>query len=418
MTEGKESIGMAEAPKRVSFFEFVALMAFVMCFIALSIDLMLPALGQIGSDLGVEHSNENQLIITTVFLGVAVGQLIYGPLSDAKGRKPVMYLGLLVFIVGTLICLFAQDMQTMLFGRFLEGLGAASPRVLTVAVVRDQYKGPQMARVMSLIMTVFILVPVIAPMLGQLVLMLAGWRAIFVVLLLLSLMILVWFGLRLEESLPKEKRVRQSVLVVAAGAKEVLTHKVAMAHVCSLGLVFGAFMGFLSTVQQIFQDIYGLGDQFPFYFAVLASGLGLSSFINSKLVMRFGSYLLVQSAQIFVALLSLAFWLACLGLGGSLPLWAAMAYFLLLLMGVGLLFGNMNSMSMEPFGHIAGLASSVVGAVSTLLAVVCGVLVGQAFDGTLLPLLAGFILLGTLSALCTQWARKEEARAALVVLES
>ncbi len=396
------------AQKQIGFTEFVAMMAFVTCFVAMAIDLMLPALAHIGIDLGVAQANDTQLIITTVFLGVAFGQILYGPMSDIVGRKPAVYLGFVIFIIGTLMSLFAQSMEMMLLGRLFQGLGAAAPRIITVAIVRDQYKGPQMARVMSLIMTVFILVPVVAPIIGQGILMVFGWRAIFAFLLLMAVGILIWFAMRLPETHAPEKRNRFSLALLKSSFFEVTSNRPAMAYVISLGLVFGAFMSFLSTVQQILQELYQLGVAFPFYFALLAAGIGASNFMNSKLVMRFGMKPLVMAAQISSVVLSVALVIYCLITGSFVPPFlVVMAYFMLLLMGIGLLFGNLNALCMEPFGHIAGLASSFIGVVSTLIAVVLGMLVGQAYNETLLPLVAGFIVLPGLAFLITRWASQQ-----------
>lgn len=379
---------------QMRFPEFVALMAFIMCFVALAIDLMLPALAMIGEDLGVVDPNHNQLVISGVFIGVALGQLFYGPLSDVWGRKPILYLGMSIFILGTLLSLFSQSMEVMVLGRVLQGFGAASPRTLTVAIVRDQYVGPQMARVMSLIMTVFILVPVVAPALGQGVLMLAGWRAMFALLLILALVVSIWAFLRLPESLSAEGRVPFSLRTIGQGLSEVLTHKVALANILALGMIFGAFLGFLSSVQQIMQAIYQLGAMFPLYFAVLALGLGVASYSNSRLVQRFGLYTLVQVALSAVVMFSVLALIFSFAVGHAVPLTGAMLYFMLVLLCMGLLFGNLNAMIMEGFGHIAGLASSLVGALSTLIAVLLGILIGQLFNATLVPVISGFLLLG------------------------
>ncbi|PIE25492.1 MAG: Bcr/CflA family drug resistance efflux transporter [Neptuniibacter caesariensis] len=394
-------------PQAIGFTEFVALLAFVTCFVAMAIDLMLPALAYIGEDLGVQQANDTQLVISTIFLGVAFGQALYGPLSDVVGRKPAIYLGFTVFIIGTIAAIFAQSLEMLLLGRLLQGLGAAGPRIITVAIVRDRYKGPQMARVMSLIMTVFILVPVIAPIIGQGILMVSDWRMIFVFLLLMALIILLWFGLRLPETLPSNQRQRFSLTQFSEGFKTIVANRVAMAYVVSLGLVFGAFLAFLSSVQQVLQELYDLGAAFPFYFAVLALGIGASNFLNAKLVVRFGMKRLVMFAQLGSALLSLVALMCTFWLGSVPPLGFLMGYFLLLLMGVGLLFGNLNALSMEPFGHIAGLASSFIGVVSTLLAVILGMAVGQAFNGTVIPLMLGFVILPGAAFWLTRWAAKQ-----------
>ena len=395
------------ARTEIGFSEFVALMAFVTCFVAMSIDLMLPALSQIGQDLEVLRDNDTQLIITTIFIGVAIGHIFYGPLADVVGRKPATYLGFAIFILGTSISLFSYSIAMMLLGRFLQGLGAAGPRIVTIAIVRDKSEGPEMARVMSLIMTVFVLVPVVAPIIGQGILWLSGWRMMFVFLLVAALAILLWFGLRLPETLIVEKRSKFSVKIVINSFKEVISNRVAMAYVIASGLGFGAFLGFLNSVQQVLQDLYHLGAKFPFYFAVLATGIGVASFINSKLVMRFGMKTLVLGTQMITVIISLLALISTFWLSAVPPLWCVMVYFMLVLMGIGLLFGNLNALSMEPFGHIAGLASGLIGGVSTLIAVIAGMLVGQAFNQTLIPIMLGFILLPGLSFAMTYWASRQ-----------
>lgn len=302
-------------------------------------------------------------------------------------------------------------MQTMLFGRFLQGLGAAGPRIVTLAIVRDQYKGAQMARVMSLIMTLFILSPVVAPLVGQLVLMFAGWREIFVLMLAIALIALFWFAIRLPESLAVEKRTPLRPVIIWNSIKELFAHQASRGFVLGLGLTFGAFLGFLNSVQQVLQDLYQLGAIFPVYFAVLAGGIGVASISNAKLVLLLGMRFLVLGAQLVTSIVSCCTWLFLVYFDSSLPLWALMLYFSLMLFALGVLFGNLNALAMEPFGHVAGLASSVVGAISTFMAVGFGIVVGQAFDDTVLPVIAGFALLGTSSGFITYWAFKHRCSA-------
>lgn len=385
------------------FGEFVALLAMMMSMVALSIDAMLPALPDIGRDLGVQRDNDTQLIISFVFAGYAVGQLIYGPLSDSYGRKPAIYLGFCFFIIGCLLSLFSTDFTTMLAGRLLQGLGAAGNRTVSVALVRDQYEGRVMARVMSSAMSIFILVPVIAPALGQALLFVAHWRAIFVAFLALAVMILTWFIIRQPETLPSEKRNpfswRRNLLAV----KEICTTRVAFGYTLASGLVSAGFLAYLASSQQIFQDQYGVGTLFPLYFATLALAIGGASFANSRLVMRYGMRTLSRTALYVLTVLSLMFFAIAWNLAGHPPLWGLMIYFLLLFFCIGLLFGNLNALAMEPLGHIAGVGASVVGALATLLSVPIGTLIAQSFDGTILPLVGGFTLLGLATLAMMIW---------------
>ena len=380
------------------FGEFIALIAMLSSLTALSIDAMLPALVTIGRELGVQHDNEAQLIISTLFLGLASGQVLFGPLSDATGRKPLMYVGLGIFMLGSLVSMLAQDFSHMLVGRFLQGLGASAPRVLSIALVRDCYAGRSMAQVMSFTMSIFILVPMLAPFLGQVILLVAGWRSIFTVFLLLALIVAVWFLLRMPETLPPDKRRAFTFRAFWRALREVVTNRVSMTYTVITGMVFGTFLGYLSSAQQILQIQYGLGERFPLYFALLALAVGASSFLNSRLVMRHGMYWLSKRAILLFTGLAGLFLLVAVGTAGHPPLAGLIAYLILAFLALGMLFGNLNALAMEPLGHIAGIGASVVGSLSTLTAIPLGTLIGQSYDGTILPLITGFFVLGLLAS--------------------
>ncbi len=390
--------------RNTTFVEFVALAAMLTSLAAMSIDAVLPALSQIGLELGVQRANDNQLVISLLFLGMAVGQLLYGPLSDSTGRKPAIFLGLALFMAGSLTALLAGSFRLLLVGRVMQGLGAAGPRIVTVALVRDQYEGRAMARVMSFVMAVFILVPVVAPLLGQGILVVAHWRAIFAVYLLLASLAAVWFGLRQPETLPAERRIPFSLGRIGRAIGEIVGNRISLGYTLAAGLVFGAFLGYLSSAQQIFQEQYGLGRLFPAYFAFLALAIGSASFMNARLVMRYGMRTLSFSSAVAVAGLSLMFLAIILPLGGHPPLWALMSYLLAVFFFVGILFGNLNALAMEPLGHIAGIGAAVVGAASTLISMMLGTVIGQSFNGTVLPLVTGFALLSLASYGVMRWA--------------
>ena len=370
--------------------EFVALTASMISLVALSIDAMLPALSSIGESLGVLHENDSQLIIATVFLGMAFGQLLYGPMSDATGRKPAIYIGYGFFAAGSLLCLFATDFNAMIAGRLLQGFGLAAPRIVTIAMVRDQYEGAAMARVMSFIMMVFILVPMVAPAIGQVILMLFNWRAIFAFILLAGLITALWFMFRQPESLPEQQRVPFRLARLGSASVEVCTNPVAIGYTLITGIIFSAFLGYLSSSQQLFQQQYGLGNQFPLYFALLASAIGLSSFINGRIVMRTGMHKPTLIALIALTLLSILFYCVSVASHGHPPLWLLTAYFIAAFACVGILFGNLNALAMQPLGHIAGIGASVIGSLSTLISVPCGIFIARSYNGTVLPLVGGF----------------------------
>lgn len=391
-------------PQALPFFEFVALMASMTALVALSIDAMLPALAQIAQDLGAQRANDSQLVISLIFLGLAIGQLLYGPLSDSIGRKPAIYLGFGVFTIGCFLGLFAVNFQMMLIGRFLQGFGVAGPRGVSIALVRDQYEGRAMARVMSFVMTVFILVPIVAPLLGQAIVLVAHWRAIFALYLVLIVLIGGWFLLRQPETLPNERRMAFRGRRIFAAFREVFTNRTALGYTVMAGLVQGGFVGYLNSAQQIFQEQYGLGAQFPFYFAALAVALGAASFSNARLVMRFGMRNLSRWALFALSGLGLVFVVVAGSTAGNPPLWLLMSYLLLTFFAVGILFGNLNAQAMEPLGHIAGVGAAVVGALATFLSTFLGAAIGQSYNGTVLPLVIGFALFGLVSLGVMRWA--------------
>ena len=394
----------AKVKTRPSFTEFVVLVSLLMALTALSIDAMLPALPQIGIELNVETANGRQLVVSTIFLGIALGQLFFGPLSDSIGRKPAIYAGLGLFMVGTLLSLLAGNFSMMLAGRLLQGVGASSPRAVTLALVRDQFAGRAMARVMSFVMTVFVLVPMLAPSMGQAILLFASWRAIFGSFLVLAALLLIWFALRQPETQAPENRAPFTGRRILQAAQEILKTRLALGYTLTAGLVGGAFIGYLNSAQQIFQEQYALGARFPILFAVISSALGLASLSNARLVMRLGMRLLVSRALLAIFLLSAAVLGATAVFGAQLPLAAFMAYLMLAFFCVGILFGNMNALAMEPLGQVAGIGAAVVGALSTMISTLLGTLIGQSYNGTVLPLVIGLGVLSGLSMLVVRWA--------------
>ncbi len=387
-----------------AFAEFVILVSSLMSLTALSIDAILPALSQISTDLQVQNANERQWVISMIFLGLACGQLFFGPLSDSIGRKAAIYAGLALFMLGTLPSMLALNFPMLLLGRLMQGIGISAPRAVTVALVRDQYEGRGMARVMSFVMTVFILVPMIAPTFGQAILLFTGWRAIFGSYLLLAAIVTIWFALRMPETLSPEHRAPFSARRIILTIREVVTIRPALGYTVTAGLISGILIGYLNSSQQILQELYALGEQFPLYFALLSAAVGVATFLNTRLVMRFGMHLLVRKSLSTIFVLSVvALGLAILAEGVP-PLWALIVYLMLSFFCVGILFGNLNALAMAPLGHIAGTGAAVVGALSTLLSVLLGTLIGQSYNGTILPLVAGIFILSGLSLAVVHWA--------------
>ncbi|GAA6134735.1 multidrug effflux MFS transporter [Oceaniserpentilla sp. 4NH20-0058] len=396
----------AKQPSRL---EFICLMAALMSMVALSIDAMLPALNIIGADLSVINPNDNQLVISMIFLGMGLGMIFYGPISDSFGRKNAIYLGTGIFLVGCLISIFAQDFDQMLFGRVLQGFGAASSRVVTIAIMRDKYEGPEMAKVMSLMMMVFIMVPALAPSVGQILLIFADWHWIFILLFVFALVSTLWLHLRQEETLTPDKRIAFSFKQIKLGMLETLKHPESRTYTLGAGIMFGAFIGYLSSSQQILQIQYETGQLFSLYFGVLALAVGFSSFANSKLVMRMSMQTLCIMALAVILAASILF-LVYAQFSQSHPgLLSFMLYMMLTFFCFGILFGNFNALAVQPLGHIAGVATSVISTVQMLISVVVGTYIGQQYNGTVIPMVIGFIAASGITLALLIWIRKKQA---------
>lgn len=388
------------------FTEFVTLMALMTSMVALSIDAMLPALAEIGTELGVAAINDTQAVITALLVGMALGQLVYGPVSDSTGRKAPIYVGFAIFLAGCVLSMVARDFTTMLAGRFLQGLGVAGPRSVSIALIRDLHAGREMARVMSMIMSVFIFVPIAAPAVGQAILLVADWRMIFAFFLLLAGGCLVWFGIRLPETLPAERREDFSVPTKLRAARAVLTNRAAVGFTLTAGISSGAFVGYLASSRQIFQDVYEVGELFSAYFAVLAASIGLAAFLNGRLVLRYGMYPLTRRALIALAVLCVSFFTYSLWRDGRPEFGAFMAWLLVAFFFVGVLFGNINALAMETLGKVAGIGAALVASGSLAVSVVLGALIGQSFDGTVNPFIGGYAALSLLSLPVLHWAAR------------
>ena len=375
-----------------------------MSLVALSIDAMLPALPEIGRDLGALRRNDAQFVITAVFLGLGFGQILFGPLSDRIGRKAAIYAGLILFMAGCLVSIFARTFEVMIAGRVLQGFGVAGPRIVTIAMVRDRYEGRGMARLMSFAMAVFILVPTVAPALGQGILWLGGWRAIFAAIFAIAAIALAWFGLRQPETLPAAHRRPFSPRDIGRAALEVLRTRAALGYTLATACVFAPFLAYLSSAQQIFQDAYRTGALFPLWFGVLALAFGCASFVNGRLVMKHGMRRLSKATAVAITLASVVAWALAFAFEGLPPFWLFMAYLLVAFFCIGLLFGNLNALAMKPLGHIAGVGAAVVASLTTFIGVPLGGLVGQSFDGTMYTQIGAFAVFGAGTLAATRWA--------------
>ncbi len=374
-------------------FEFIALMASLMSIVALAIDTLLPAIPAIGETIHSTDPKANQMFVTMIFLGLGVGQLFFGPLSDQYGRKPMVYAGFVVFGVASFICLLAPNIEVMVIGRILQGIGLSSHRTIAISIIRDSYSGDYMARVMSFITAFFILVPVVAPALGKFILDNFNWQSIFYVHLFLGMALWIWFWKRQEETLKPEYKVRFSSKSFIAGTKEMLRHPETVIYTFVSGLVTGAFLVYLSSAQHIFEDQYGLREAFPYIFAGLAISIGTSTFTNGTMVMRFGMRNLSFAATILFSLIAIGYVL--LFWNGPNPNVSVLVAFLFLqFFCLGFMWGNFRSIAMEPIGHIAGIGAAINGFVSTLISVPIATLIGSFLEDLVLPLFVGLACCG------------------------
>lgn len=385
----------ARDPKpELSFGEFVALMALMISIVALSIDSVLPALGIIADELGASGANDGQLIVVFLFIGLGVGQLIFGPLSDAVGRRRSISVGFIVFFIGTIISLTATDIDTMLAGRLFQGLGLSAPRIVSVAIIRDLYEGRRMASVMSFIMATFIAVPMIAPLLGQLILIVASWQAIFLVIMFVGAISLAWYLVRQGETLAEKDRAPFTPGRVASAIRFMLRERTCLVYTVALGIANGPFVFYLSSAQQLFGVSYGLGQWFPLYFSGMSLVLGVSSYINGKNVVKHGREKTAMFALTGTITGSILFSGFALYYGWLPPLGLATAYIMAVFLCIGLVAGNINALAMDKLGHIAGIGSAIVGSLSTLISASFAVIANVYFNGTIVPLSFGFLIAG------------------------
>ena len=386
--------------------EFIALVAVTTSIVALATDVVLPALRTIGQDLAVADPNDPQLVISMLFLGFSVGQLFAGPLSDSFGRKAVICLGYAVFVGGCVLSVVADDLPTMLAGRVLQGVGAAGPRVVTMSLIRDLYEGRAMARIMSIVMSVFILVPAVAPALGQGILFFADWHAIFVMMIVFAFIGALWLATRQPETLARENRRVFSISNVLAGYREAIGYRIAIGYSVAAGMIFGAFLSYLSSAQQVFQEVFDTGELFAVYFGAAALSIGAASVVNSMLVMRLGMRKLTHLGFAGMAGLSGVFLVYLLAVDPLPSIVLFMAWLLPTFFCVGLQFGNLNALAMQPLGHMAGLGAAMVGSVSSLIAVPLGWFIASLFAGGLEPLVGGFCAMGLVALVVMQWTEQ------------
>ncbi len=382
----------------ISYWEFVFFSSALTAVIALSIDIMLPALVDIGADFKLGNANHPQFIITAFAISFGLSQLLFGPLSDVYGRKPIIYFGLAVFALASLLAAFSNSFGLLIVLRIIQGFGAAAVRVASAAVVRDCFSGRDMARVMSFVIAALMIVPILAPALGQAILGIANWHWVFAVLGVFGCLLVIWTHLRLRETLGPASRMSLQFEPIKHALSEIVTNKIALGYTIGATAFFAALFSFVTSIPQIVAETYGLGSSFAFFFALNAGAMALGSLANSTLVQKFGMRSISHAALIAYCILGLV--LLIVAVLFEPGIWLFVALVASMMLNFGFIAGNFNSIAMEPLGHVAGSASAVIGGVNFAGGAFLGGITGQLFDGTIVPISAAFCIVGVF-ALCT-----------------
>ena len=385
---------------RISTPEFISLMAMLVATVAISIDAMLPALPDIALKLTANNPNQVQLILSTFIGGMAIGTLVVGPLSDSFGRKNIIYAGAAIYITFSALCMFATNLETMIIARVFQGIGAAAPRIVSQALVRDLYSGREMARITSFIMIIFSIVPAVAPLMGAGLISLFDWRAIFTVFILFALVSTIWTGIRIKEPLRAEMRIPFQIKIFQAAFLEIISIGIVRISILTLIFSYGTLFTCILLVQQVFDQFFGRAGSFPEWFAVIAALSASASFLNSMLVIKLGMRRLISAAlrvQVAFSILMLLMFYGGM-ISGALGFTFFVFWVFSLFFQAGLTLGNLTALAMEPLGHIAGTAASVISAIATLGSAVLATIAGYFFNGTPLTMIVSILLFAALGA--------------------
>ncbi|WP_082501265.1 multidrug effflux MFS transporter [Methylobacterium sp. Leaf88] len=379
----------------------------MMAVTAISIDNLLPAFPAIQARFGVVDPNSLQLLIYVYMIGFGTAQIVYGPLSDTYGRRSVLLAGLAIYVVGTGLAMVAPSFGWLLAARIIQGIGAASGRVLSTAIVRDRFAGREMASVMSLIMMVFLIVPMIAPAIGGAMLLFGSWVYVFVSMLVLAGILVIWFAWRMPETLHPEYRRPFSLAAVAQAVAITFRNRVAVGYATALGLLTGCIMGYVGSAQQVFDTgLYHLGGLFPLAFGLVAGAMGAATLVNARLVRRLGMRPLSHAGLSLFVVVAVGQVVAGLAYHGHPPLGLFLAILAANQFLISFAMPNFNALALQPLGEIAGTASSFLGFYTTILGAFCGFLIGHAFDGSVLPIGIGYALLGGLALAVVAWTER------------
>jgi DHA1 family bicyclomycin/chloramphenicol resistance-like MFS transporter len=372
--------------------ELTVMMAAIIALNALAIDAMLPAFPRMVNGLGISDPNDVQYVIGIYLLANGIGSLFHGPLSDRFGRRPILIGAIVGYILSAFACRFATSFDMLMVTRIAQGLCGAALSVLVTSIIRDQFEGDAMAKRMSTIFLIFMAVPIIAPLVGSAILVFAGWRSIFDMMAFLAIAMLIWVGLRLPETLHPDAATPIQFGALTRAWRMVVTHRTANSYLIAGGIAHGALFGYLNSSQQIFDKGFGVPEFFPFGFAIVAIGIACANFTNARIVERFGARRLSQSALVGFILLGLLQLLAAWFVPHSLPLFLILITLNMAM--IGFVGSNFSSIAMQPFGAVAGSASSFQSFVRTIMSALIGAWIGQQFTGSVVPMASGFLLCG------------------------
>jgi DHA1 family bicyclomycin/chloramphenicol resistance-like MFS transporter len=376
--------------RNIAYGELILLLAFMTSLGALTIDLQLPAMPLILQSFGLSEANQQQWMITAYMFGFAGAQIFYGPMSDSFGRKPVLVFGLTIYVMASIACLVADSYGLFLAARGIQGVGAAAARIMVNAITRDFFQGNEMAKVTSLVMLIFIMVPVFAPALGSGILFVGDWHLILWVYVFFGILVMLWCLFRLPESLALEHKKPLRLSRIKTAFMQVVSEPLSMSFAVISGVIFAGFMAYLNAAEQIYSQIYAAKQQFPYLFGGIALFFGIAAFVNSKIVMRFGAMQVTFYAMLILLVANLLSLLLVQLYAGVPPLWMFVVMMACINVCIGLVYGNLMAIAMLPLGSVAGMGASVIGSISAILAAGLGALISQQLNHTLMPIMLGF----------------------------